>query len=757
MPILPLTPRAVALLAIATLSSALLLDPRRARAEDVPAQNDDASPAAAADELPVIPVGEVNVTATRAERGALEVPGNVTVIDREAIERSGAKHAAELLRREAGIYVTNTSGTASGYTVDSRGFNNGGGNGSSTLVLVDGRRVNETDSSTPDWALLHVDQIERIEIVRGPTSAVWGDNAIGGVIQIITRSGSGTPSFSWTERAGTYDFGKRSLYVGGERGPIALTFFGEKSSTDGYRDHSGFETDTADGKLRWTINERAALEVSGGYTSDERDFPGTLTKKEKLCFGRRAADPNLRDAEIDQIFLGGGDCTDVAVLARPTDTFADVRVRYLQGRFDLELAEGVALHVQPSYRRRNQANRDSGLTEFSAFAFSLDRESKTTGVNALVQIDRSLADRRNRIIIGTDYLYEKVDSESLSVDFDPVFGGAFPADETGRRRIYGVFAQEELNLTDDLLLSAGLRFDHARYENNDRLGASATVHNTFDFWSPKAALTYRVREPLSVYASFARGFRFPNFDEAFGFFGFLPELDPERSKSYEVGAKYRNDRASANLALYQMDVKDEILFDHEFISDDPASCFTPPPCPSPRNVNFDRVRHRGVEFSANLRPLDWLELYGSYTYDDTEIRRDRLSGLDGNEVPITPHHRGTYGVRLLLPYHVELWANANVVGSRRIANDLENRDTKLRKFSVYDLTATFRPEIGHYLGLGDDLEIALQGVVHNFTDREYIEFGGQGTFDPMTVGFDPSPTRHYEVGITVTYRLPTER
>ena len=380
------------------------------------------------------------------------------------------------------------------------------------------------------------------------------------------------------------------------------------------------------------------------------------------------------------------------------------------------------------------------------------------GLNALVQIDRSLTDRRNRIIIGTDYLYEKVDSESLFLDFDPIFGGAFPSDETGRRRIYGVFVQEELNLTEDLLLTTGLRFDHARYENNDRLGTSATVHNTFDFWSPKAALTYRVREPVSIYASFARGFRFPNFDETFGFFGFVPELDPERSKSYEVGAKYRDDRASANLAVYQMDVKDEILFDHEFITNDPASCFLAPPCPSPRNVNFDRVRHRGVEFSANLRPLEWLELYGSYTYDDTEIRRDRHSGLDGNEIPITPHHRGTYGVRLFLPYHVELWANANVVGSRLIANDLENRgDPKLRKFSVYDLTATFRPEIARYLGLGDDFEIALQGVVHNVTDREYIEFGGQGTFDSTTVGFNPSPTRSYEVGINVTYRLPVER
>ncbi len=131
--------------------------------------------------LPVIVVEEVNITAARSERSVHEVPGNVTVIDRETIDRSGARNVPELLRREAGIFVTNTTTNREGYTAEARGFNNGGGNGGRTLVLIDGRRVNEPDGGLPDWAFMPLDNVERIEVVRGPVNALYGDNAIAGV------------------------------------------------------------------------------------------------------------------------------------------------------------------------------------------------------------------------------------------------------------------------------------------------------------------------------------------------------------------------------------------------------------------------------------------------------------------------------------------------------------------------------------------------------------------------------------------------
>ena len=165
-------------------------------------------------------VGQVTATATRAERDVLDVAGNVTVLDREAIEKSGARDVPELLRRESGLFVTNDIGNPEGYRVEARGFNNGGGNGSALLVLMDGRRLNEADSSFIDWSLVHLDRVERIEIVRGPASALYGDNAMGGVIQIFTRDAGGAPHAELNGRFGSYQEATGSLLAGASHGPF---------------------------------------------------------------------------------------------------------------------------------------------------------------------------------------------------------------------------------------------------------------------------------------------------------------------------------------------------------------------------------------------------------------------------------------------------------------------------------------------------------------------------------------------------------
>ena len=183
--------------------------------------------------LPVIVVDEVNITAARSERSVLDVPGNVTVIDRETIDQSGARNVPELLRREAGIFVTNTTTNREGYTVEARGFNNGGGNGGRTLVLIDGRRVNEPDFMRPDWAFMPLDNLDRIEVVRGPVSALYGDGAIAGVVHLRTRRPE--PGFQGTLRAGsgTFTTDQGSLWVGGGEGPVSASLFVDGHRTEG--------------------------------------------------------------------------------------------------------------------------------------------------------------------------------------------------------------------------------------------------------------------------------------------------------------------------------------------------------------------------------------------------------------------------------------------------------------------------------------------------------------------------------------------
>jgi iron complex outermembrane receptor protein len=351
-----------------------------------------------------------------------------------------------------------------------------------------------------------------------------------------------------------------------------------------------------------------------------------------------------------------------------------------------------------------------------------------------------------------DVLREEVDVEAL---FASSFGD-FPTRNHAKRHVYGGFVQDELSLTDALLLSLGLRYDYANLRGEDELAAPGFDEFRLQrtFWSPKAALTWRLAEPVSAYVSFARGFRLPNVDEAFGVFGFFPGLDPMKSNAYETGLKLRRGDVTGNLAFYWMDVEDQILFDHEI--DDPLFG------PSPRNVNVDEVRHRGIETSGSWAVTDWLELYGSYTLDDTEVMEDHVADLlasgllardlEGRQLPITPRHRGHAGVLVKLPYRIELGLDASYVGSRYAANDLTNEFQKLPRFATYDALVAFRPR------LSEALTLHCTVAVRNLFDREYAEFAGERTFargDSTLPGDDlgwlPAPDRTFEVGLRLTF------
>src|SRR5262245_46944850 len=208
-----------------------------AAAEEPP--EPDAAPAP-----PVIEAPEVTISATRTEEPVLDVPGNVTVIDRETIDRSGVHNVPDLLRREAGLFVTNTTtNPGNGFRVEARGFQNGGENGCHTLVLVDGRRINQPDTSCPDWSFVSLDEVERIEVIRGPVSAAYGDNGSGGVIHILTRHGRAEPGVRATlrGRTGSYDTDGGSLLLEGGEGAVTATAFLEDDTTDAFRDRADFE------------------------------------------------------------------------------------------------------------------------------------------------------------------------------------------------------------------------------------------------------------------------------------------------------------------------------------------------------------------------------------------------------------------------------------------------------------------------------------------------------------------------------------
>ncbi|HEV3027557.1 MAG TPA: TonB-dependent receptor plug domain-containing protein, partial [Planctomycetota bacterium] len=132
---------------------------------------------------------EVVIIGQRRESNILDVPSGVTVVTGDDIRNSGATNIVEVVQKQAGFFASGTNKGAYDQIVDIRGYNNGGGNGQRVLVLVDGRRTNTVSGNSTDWASIPIENISRIEIVRGPAAAMYGDGALAGVVNIITKRG----------------------------------------------------------------------------------------------------------------------------------------------------------------------------------------------------------------------------------------------------------------------------------------------------------------------------------------------------------------------------------------------------------------------------------------------------------------------------------------------------------------------------------------------------------------------------------------
>lgn len=691
-------------------------------AQSAPADTGRAVPAAAADPAaapapppapPLHPIGSVSVSATRSERDVLEVAGHVTLIERTEIERSGVDNLPDLLRREAGLFVTSSTGHPAGTQVEARGFNNGGSLGSSLLVRVDGRRVNEADTGNTDWALIPLEWIESVEILRGPASAVYGDNAVGGVIDIRTRPRPGPARARLSGNFGSYESRGGSLAASGSAGPLSANLLAHGYESDSYRRRAEYERKSVNASLQSELGGRFVAGVRSGLFEDQRDFPGALDPLELESLGRRAADPDS------------------------LDDASEVRDHFVEGWFEGAPVEGLELRLRPNYRWRDDE------TEITSIVFggtSIDTDKESGGGDLQLQYDRTLFGHDNRLVFGAELLHEETRRR-----IESLFG---IQDSDNQRDVIGVYVQNEFDLSEDLLLSTGLRYDHAELDlaihdpiHDDRAGDDPD----FDLWSPRLSLLWRVCDPVSLYASYSRGFRLPNFDEDAPLLGYppgspplLPELDPQRSDSVELGAKHRSERLEADLVIYWMEVRNEITYDPFTFS----------------NQNFERVRHRGLEASLSWWLLDWLRADGSYSFEQVVIREPGdaapFGDLEDRRMPMTPRHRGSVGLFARLPQQIEFGASANLVGSRPLANDFDRELALLPAYATLDLLLAWRPAFGEHLSG------ALSFALRNATDEKYSDYAARyDQYDPFPVLVptkyrNPAAGRHWEVGFQIT-------
>jgi vitamin B12 transporter len=438
-------------------------------------------------------IDPVIVTATRTAQTADETLSSVTVITREEIERKQARSVMDALRGIPGFSASNTGGRGQPTTFFLRGTDS-----DHVLVLVDGVKIGSPTLGPAPFQDLPINQIERIEIVRGPRSSLYGSEAIGGVIQIFTRKGGGPLTPRVSAEVGTYKTaaGSVGLSGGGERGwfDAAVSF----------EDSEGFNACNGEPFVAGCFvyePDRDGFRNASGHARAGYRF-GDLGEVD-LHWLRSET-----DTEFDGSLFGGNESSTIQQVAG-----AKVSLSPLPS-WDLTLSGG---------RSWDQLD----VFYDGAFLDTFD----TTRDTLSWQNDVSFGDD-HVLTAGVDYQNDQVDG---TVDY-----------AVSSRNNTGVFGQYQGGYGRHLVKAS------LRYDDNEQFGG----HRSGD-----AAWGYRLDNGLRLSASYGTAFKAPTFNDLYyPFFG-NPNLDPETSESAEIGVSGGFSAGNWSLNLYQTDIDDLIAFD----------------------------------------------------------------------------------------------------------------------------------------------------------------------------------------------------
>lgn len=525
-------------------------------------------------------VEPVVVTATKVETPAEQVGAAVTVIDGEEFKARHWERVEDALRTVPGLDVQRFGGPGKLSNITIRGARPG-----QVQVLIDGMRAKNPTSGTFDFSDLSPELIERIEVIRGPQSTLYGADAIGGVVNVITKKGRGPFAGSVQQELGTHDTLRSRAEISG-----AYRLFDYALSASHFETTGQFKNDNTDIDA---VNTRVGL--SG--------LPGDSSLAFMLRYNR-----NETRVPIRSPFVG----------PQPIEPLLDANAR--QSSDSLATTLRATTHPVSWWESEVRLSRlynhvvfedapDPGVAcPLAAFGFPCEFPSRTT-------IVRREAEWLNHVHVGTwststiglEYQHEEGDSEG-STTF------------SGRANKQSVFFQQQFRVLDRLFTSAGFRV-----EDHSVFGTVTTQ---------RGSLAYLIKAwGTRLRGGAGSGFRAPTFVDLFFPGAANPDLQPERSFSWDVGVDQR---------LWSDRIRLGATYFHNTFTDLITCCGPPTPAaPFGGPINVGRARSRGLELTTEVDLLDTLTASVAYTYTDSEIL---VGALAGRPIPRIPRHLWNIGL-----------------------------------------------------------------------------------------------------------------
>jgi len=677
----------------------------------------------------------VTVTSTGIVQPAFTTPASVDVIDGSTMRDSQMQvNLSESLARVPGLLIQNRQNYAQDLQLSLRGF------GARSTFGVRGVRlyVDGIPATMPDGqgqtSNIDIASIDRVEILRGPFSALYG-NSSGGVVQVYTEDGSGPPRITSSFAAGSDGQRRYGLQASGGAGaaPHELGYVLSTSRflTDGYRAHSAARKTLANAKLDIGLGEDRALTLVLNSVDLRADDPQGLTRQEFEDDPRSAAPNALRfDTRKSVRQAQGG-----AIYEHRLDGDNDLRLAFYYGQRHTRQFLSIPVAVQAAPGQAGgviDLRRDYGGADLR-WTSRLQLAARPLTVAAGIAYDTMTEDRR-----GYENYVPTAQGPQLGVQ------GALRRKERNEVWNLDPYLQAAWQVAPDWALEAGLRYSTVRFDSHDQYIAPGNGDDSgrarYRKALPMAALRYQPTADLNLYVTAGRGFETPTFNEISyrpdGLPGLNFGLQPSVNTSVEVGAKARVGQGTLTAALFQTRTADEIVVDTNL---DGRTTYQ----------NAGRTRRHGAELSWTGALARHWQATLSYTWLDARYRDGFSDGEPGaagrvpagNRIPGTARHAAYAALSWAPP---QGW-RAGVEG--RYLSAVYADDRNEHRAPAYFTAAVH----AGYAWSWQDWQFDAFARIDNLFDRHYagsvIVNAGQDRY------YEPAPGRTWAAGLGATYQF----
>ena len=653
----------------------------------------------------------VYVTATRAPETSVDTASSIRIISEQEIKESGAQSVSDLLRGQHGIHVYDLYGDSTRATIDMRGFSTTAV--SNVLIMVDGRRLNSaTDGATISFNDIPTDRIERIEVVYGSSGVLFGNQAVGGVINIITKLADPSDVAEIKVEAGSFERQVKSLLVTKSVSDhLSLTITGKDSKTDGYRDNNS--------------SDSRSLAFSSAYKSESHGL--TLTHQRFDEFGE-----NPGALFIDELAADRKQSNSVY-----TDDFTATRTKTTSFNYTQKLAEYWSLQTDGAHRRDDVNFR---LSSRYGTRTSTDRQQRET---------LSISPRLQGAI-PTDLGISKL---TFGIDADHTDYGIYAVvDQEAEQDVRSVYGQVIYPVTYRADISAGLRYASVKNDIAHAINGfgETDLQLNDDITVGSVGFTYRPNNQLRLFARADQNYRFANLeehtnDEYANAGSYQPRgLKNQTGVSLETGLEYSTSSASIFAQLYQLDLENEISYSSVAANG------------SGSNVNLESTTRRGLNVSISEKLSDSLQLGIDFDFTDGKIT---AGDHKGKYIPMVPKHKIRTFARWQASNGLIFVADLLHVSDQVLDSDYDNSFSKLSSYTVANLGANYQVDGWN-----------LSARINNLFDRKFSEYGTLGNTGAETTptghgqcqagswgtedcpAFTPAPERNFWIGLKYVFK-----